>query len=110
MASARISQLTCAPGDGTQEAAPSTGSSVGARASAGTRGKNWGASAPRGAKNSGVVLGQDMLTHWFAANFAPSSMPISLESLTYDPCQLFPALHGAFSCRDLPRIPGVACV
>lgn len=40
MASARISQLTRAPGDGTQEAAPGMGSSVGARASAGTRGKN----------------------------------------------------------------------
>lgn len=54
----------------------------------------------------GVVLGQDILMHWFVANFAPSSMPISL-ALTYDPCQLFPALYGAFSCRDLPHIPGL---
>lgn len=44
--------------------------------------------------------------HWFADNFAPSSMPNSL-ALTYDPCQLFPALYGAFSCRDLPHIPGL---
>lgn len=57
MASARISQLTCAPGDGTQEAAPGTGSSVGARASAGTRGKNWGASVTRGTEDLGY-------SHW----------------------------------------------
>lgn len=111
MASARISQLTCVPGDGTQEVAPSTGSSVDARASAGTRGKNWGASAPRGADNLGyshwgLVLRQDMLTHWFAANFSPSSMPISL-ALTYDACQPLPALYAAFFCRDLPHILGL---
>lgn len=57
MASARISQLTCATGDGTQEAGPSMGSSVSARASAGTRGKNWGASATRGAEDLGY-------SHW----------------------------------------------
>jgi len=53
MASARISQLTCVPGDGTQELTHSTGSSVGARASAGARGGNWCALAPRGAENLG---------------------------------------------------------
>lgn len=48
MASARISQLTCAPADGTI----------------------WDA--------VGVVLGQDKFPHWFTANRAPSSMPVPL--------------------------------
>ena len=71
-------------------------------------GKTGGPQPPEelefGIQSLGVVLGQDMLT--FAANFAPSSMPIS-SALTFDPCQLFPALYGAFSCRDLPLILGL---
>lgn len=47
-----------------------------------------------------------MLTRWFAAPFALSSVPISL-ALTYDPYRPFTALYGVLSCRDLSRILGL---